>query len=422
MTRIAIAAACWAAGVGGAEAHAIDAAGRGAAWAWSMEPWVVVPIAGLALGYGLGLRRLHREVGGRRGIGRGPAAAFAGAIAVLVLALMSPLDVVAADLFSVHMAQHLLLMLAAAPLLVMGRVPLVLLWALPRRARRRVARAWERSLFARQVGFLTRPFVAWALFIGVFVFWHVPRAYGWALHDEGVHALEHLSFLFSALAFWNLVIEPRGRRRLGYGAGVLYVATTAVLSGLPGALMILTPRPFYSLHAAGAAAWGMTLIEDQQLAGLLMWIPAGGVYIAAIAWLFLRWLAQAERRQRRLGAAGAALLAPLLLAGCWDDGKSTPPRPSVGGDAERGATLIAQAGCATCHTIPGIEGATGLVGPPLTSMGRRVYVAGVLRNTPENMIAWLRNPQAIVPGNAMPNMGLDRRDARDIAAYLYTLQ
>lgn len=88
------------------------------------------------------------------------------------------------------------------------------------------------------------------------------------------------------------------------------------------------------------------------------------------------------------------------------------------GDAERGAILIAKVGCGSCHIIPGIGGARGLVGPPLDHMGRRIFIAGLLRNTPENMVTWLTHPQRIVPGNAMPEMGLSSLDASDIAAFL----
>lgn len=109
-----------------------------------------------------------------------------------------------------------------------------------------------------------------------------------------------------------------------------------------------------------------------------------------------------------------------ILGGCNDDQLSSTVEG--GGDPHRGSALIHRNGCGSCHVIPGIEDATGDVGPPLTGVGRRIYIAGVVRNTPDGMVAWLRNPQAIVPGNAMPNMQLDDRDARDIAAYLYTLR
>lgn len=128
--------------------------------------------------------------------------------------------------------------------------------------------------------------------------------------------------------------------------------------------------------------------------------------------------AYAGRHSARMPAALALLAAiSTVLAGC-NSGRAS----IIGGNARRGMTLIQDNGCGSCHVIPGIDGASGVVGPPLTAVGRRIYLAGVERNTPEGMIAWLENPQAIVPGNAMPNMGLNERDARDIAAYLYTLQ
>jgi cytochrome c2 len=120
----------------------------------------------------------------------------------------------------------------------------------------------------------------------------------------------------------------------------------------------------------------------------------------------------------------AMLLLP--LAGCGKAGADLHPTASTPGGAigsvDRGHDLIERIGCGSCHTIPGIVDAVGLVGPPLDNIGRRGYLAGLLHNTPENMVRWLRHPQQIVPGNAMPDMGLSEEDARDIAAYLYTLK
>jgi cytochrome c2 len=96
--------------------------------------------------------------------------------------------------------------------------------------------------------------------------------------------------------------------------------------------------------------------------------------------------------------------------------------PATGGDAARGAALIRDYGCGSCHQIPGIADADGLVGPPLSNIGTRVYLAGMLLNTPDNLMFWLRHPQQVVPGNVMPDMGVTAPDARDIAAYLYTLR
>ena len=96
--------------------------------------------------------------------------------------------------------------------------------------------------------------------------------------------------------------------------------------------------------------------------------------------------------------------------------------PLAPGSPARGAELIAEKGCGACHMIPGIGGANGLVGPPLTLMGRRVFVAGLLRNTPQNLAAWVLEPQKFVPGNAMPATGLSESEALDVAAYLETIR
>lgn len=119
-------------------------------------------------------------------------------------------------------------------------------------------------------------------------------------------------------------------------------------------------------------------------------------------------------------AAAASLLA--MLAGCgggrYTDGAQIVP----GGHARIGAHLIASERCGACHTIPGIRGADGLVGPPLTRFARRTYIAGELPNTPPNLIRWIRDPPAVEPGTAMPVLGLNRQQASDVAAYLYTLR
>jgi len=393
---------------------------------WNFEAWVVITLTLASLAYARGWRRMRG-----RAIGRTEAWCFAGGILSLILALQSPLDPLGEDLFSAHMAQHLMLMLVAAPLFVRARPLIVFLWAMPRAMRRWFGRWWSRGA-DRVFAVLTSPVSIWLWFCGLFAFWHIPGPYGWALRHEPVHVLEHLCFFVSAFAFWSLVIEPSGRRRLGYGATLMFVATAAVLSGLPGALMVLTARPFYPMHAAGAARWGLSLIEDQQLAGLIMWIPAGFAYVVAILVLFVAWLRAAERRSeqrlRRAAAAAAGAVLLLMLPGCEKVEDllgllhKGPPPTSFGGDPRRGAKQIVEIGCGACHTIPGISGADALVGPPLDKMGRRVYVAGMLRNTPDNMIAWLRSPQRIVPGNAMPDMQLSDEQARDITAYLYTLK
>ena len=386
------------------------------------EPWVLSTLALTALLYGVGFSRLRRRNGDRIATWSA-AAAMAAALLVLLAALSRPADRLSDQLFCAHMVQHLVLMLVAAPLLVAARSAMVFLWALPARLRRSGGSWWTASglsLVLRPL--VSHPLMIWVWFCGFFVFWHLPGPYTFALGHEGVHVLEHLAFLLSAFAFWSVVIEPLGRRRLDYGATLLFVATAAIASGLPGALMILAARPLYPAHAEGAAAWGLTLVQDQQLGGLFMWIPAGFAYLFAIAVLFVRWLQTAEACSA--GRAGrwaplAGLVFVLILCSCEQEGVGA--RAAASGDPDQGAKDIAMTGCGACHTIPGIPTARGLVGPPLDHMGRRIFVAGLLRNTPENMATWLRDPQAVVPGNAMPDMSLSEQQARDITAYLYTL-
>ncbi|MDQ6905580.1 MAG: c-type cytochrome [Chloroflexota bacterium] len=129
------------------------------------------------------------------------------------------------------------------------------------------------------------------------------------------------------------------------------------------------------------------------------------------------------QRYRRIPllALLAALTAILILAACY--GASTTPAQTVaGGDAAMGKQAISSYGCAACHTIPGVTGARGKVGPPLAGIADRSFIAGKLRNQPDNMILWIQNPQSVWPGNAMPNMNVTDADARNIAAYLYTLK
>jgi cytochrome c oxidase assembly factor CtaG/cytochrome c2 len=391
---------------------------------WSPDGSTLIPLAIATGWYAAGIRRAMLE---RRTELISPARtiAFAGGIAILFLALQSPIDTISAELFSVHMTQHLLLMLGAPPLLVWSDCPMVFLRALPRPSRKLIAQFWV-SRFKWIYDMLMHPLIVWSLFCGAFVFWHSPGPYQWALDRNWVHILEHLSFFVSSLMFWSLVLSPHGqRRRLQHGPTLLLIVSTAVLSGLPGALMIFSPRPLYPGHADGVVKWGLTLLEDQQLAGLIMWIPAGAAYVLAAALVFLRWLDEAEERAIRAARRGVSLfvmvsLAGLLLGGC--DKEDNSSIVNFSGDAYRGASLINKYGCGGCHSIPDIANANGNVGPPLQHVGTRTYIAGILNNSPDNMSLWLQNPQKVLPGNAMPAMGISQQDSRDMTAFLYTLK
>ncbi len=352
---------------------------------------------------------------------RGPfamRAAFLFALLLLWGTFGSAFHELAEDLFAAHMAQHLMLILIIAPLLVLGRPFAAFGAALPKSLRRRLARLLRRSGAAGLAGRQSFVIFAWLAFCGVFVFWHVPRPYAWSYAHEGAHYLEHASLLACAYAFWAATLERFLRPRIGNGVALLHVSSAAVVSGLPGALMILAARPFYPEHAAGAARWGLTLVEDQQLAGLIMWVPAGFIYLALISALLLRWIWQDEEESARARRRMALALLAAILA---PHGRAFAQPPEPRGDPRRGAEIIEEKGCGACHEIPGVSGAHGTVGPPLTDVGKRVFLAGELRNTPDNMSAWIMNPQKFHPGTAMPNMGLTSAEAHDVTAYLERL-
>lgn len=378
-------------------------------------PYAALPLLLLALAYARGQRRNAPW----------PRISFLLGFFLTWLATLSPVAAVSERLFSTHMAQHLVLMLICAPLLVAAQTT--------KAAARALAPALERTPLRRLValaGLPLTPVVIWLAFTCLFVIWHLPGLYAAALRDETVHALEHASFFLSAYAFWSVVMAPQSRRTLGYGARLFFIVSAALISGLPGALIALSSRPLYAIDPQAAARLGLTPLEDQQLAGLVMWIPGGFAYIAAALALLLAWLRQSEsltrRRQRGDGRAlFAVALLSLTLAACDETApqiRGAQANPVTGGDPRKGAEAIAAIGCGACHTIPGVNGAVGLVGPPLDRMGRRIYIAGLLRNTPENMEAWLQDPQKIVPGGVMPDMGISAEQSRDISAYLYTLR
>jgi putative membrane protein len=406
---------------------------------WSGEPSVVIPLVIGAVWFARGRGRLVRRARERRG-SRRRARCYWMAIATLAIALLSPIDAIAASLFSAHMVQHLLLIFVAAPLFALGAPAPELWWGLPDRTRMIAARWWRRAKGVRYGWrLLTAPATVFVMHAAAIWFWHLPAPYEAALHNDAIHALEHLSFLGTAVLFWWLVFQPAGHRRLAYPFAVVFVVATMLHSGVLGGLMMYAPEPWYPSHIAGAAAWHVSALEDQQLAGLLMWIPAGFVYIGVAIWLVHRWLVTDERdtRERETlvreasGAAKsrggiAAVLGIAVLLAVGTSCRRTPGPAAnqivAGGNAARGARTIEKYGCGSCHTIPGINLANGMVGPPLIHWSQRTIVAGEVPNVPDRLITWITVPQAVEPGTAMPNMGVSDADARDIAAYLYTLK
>jgi putative membrane protein len=381
------------------------------------SPWDILAIAllgGAGTLYAAGQWRLSHRGGAVR---RAERIAFWSGWIVMLAAVLPPLDGLATQRFAAHMLQHELLMLVGVPLLIAGRPIATWLWGLPDALRPRAARLLQGRPISGLWRSLTTPVLAWALHGLTVWIWHVPRLYELAVHNEAVHAFQHAMFVGTSVFFWwGLVYGRYGRA--GYGASVFYVFTTIIHTGLLGAVFTLIDIPLYGVYAERAP----DPVADQQLAGLVMWVPAGLVLTIAGIGLFAAWLGEAERRSRHLvPMLFAAALGAFGSVGCGNNYERVA-REMTGGEPTRGPQAIRKYGCDTCHTIPGVLTADATVGPPLTQIAQRAYLAGRIDNTPENMIRWIRHPHSVDEKTLMPEMGVSVQDGRDIAAYLYTLR
>jgi cytochrome c oxidase assembly factor CtaG len=212
-------------------------------------------------------------------------------IGIAAAAVLPPFHELSEELFSVHMVQHELLMTVAAPLIVLGRPIVVALWMLPRRWRTPIARFAKRPVVRRLAGAITAPIVAWLLHGLAIWLWHAPALFESAVHSDLVHAAQHVSFLGTGIIFWWAVLQPR--RRSQRGVSVLLLFTTAVHTGVLGALITFARTPWYADYTR-PGLFGLSPLTDQQLAGMIMWIPGSVGYLVAALFTVRRWLADSE--------------------------------------------------------------------------------------------------------------------------------
>lgn len=272
-------------------AHEVDV--RRDAMRWSWEPSILIPILVVFIFCLVGSIRMRRRSNVRRS--PWPAASFYAGIAALIIALDSPVHLVGEQLFWVHMTQHELLMLLAAPLLVMGRPLVPLLWALPQSWRERLGRASKGTIWRGTWIAVSSAGAAWIIHGLALWLWHAPTLFEAALQSEAIHAVQHLCFLGSALLFWWTLIHGR-HGRLGYGAAVVYVFTTAAHNSALGALLTFAPHAWYPTYLTTTQAWSISPLEDQQLGGLIMWVPAGVLLLVIGLALLAAWIGESQRR------------------------------------------------------------------------------------------------------------------------------
>lgn len=270
-------------------AHEVESGPPG----WTFDPVVTVPLLLSLLLFGIGAWRLRRRSGqGRRELDR-RILVFALGWAILAGSVVSPLHEAGERSFTVHMIEHELIMLIAALLLVLPRPLPIVLWALPQGGRTALGGLSQRSWFAASWRFVSGAAVATALQAIALWAWHMPALFNRALGHEGWHIAQHLSFLVTALLFWWAMAHGRGRHSYGVSAVCLFI--TSVIGGMLGALMSFSASPWYATYAAmGMTPIGLTPIEDQQLAGLLMWVPGGLVHMGAALYFLYKWLAASE--------------------------------------------------------------------------------------------------------------------------------
>jgi cytochrome c oxidase assembly factor CtaG len=287
---------------GPAAAHA----GHELAWAgpvWTLDPWVLALLGVSGLIYSAGVRRLWRRAGLDRGIRLWQVLCFATGWLAATAALISPLHALGEALFSAHMIEHEVLMVVAAPLFVLARPLGAAVWAMPSGWRRPVGELGR--VVAPLWRAATDPLLATILHGAALWFWHVPAMFDAALASDWLHRLQHVSFFVTGLCFWQAALNPRSRTA-GIGLACFCLFATALHSGFLGILLTFAPEPLYAYPGEPPSGWSLTVLEDQQIAGLVMWVPAGMVYAAAALVLMGMWIGKSGLAAYRPDVRAAA--------------------------------------------------------------------------------------------------------------------
>lgn len=261
---------------------------------WTFDAWVVLPLLLTVALYATGTAALWRRAGMGRGIRPWQVICYGAGWLALAGALVSPLHWLGEQVFTAHMVEHEVVMAVAAPLLAVSRPIGAVLWAIPPALRSGLARLSRTALLRAGWARLTSPLPA-TIGHGVVIWaWHAPLLFDAAVANAGLHRLQHVCFLLSALAFWWGLI-----RRCDPGTAVACLFITMIHTTILGALLAVAPHVLFLRQTAGAQRFGLTALQDQQLAGLVMWVPAGTVYAGAALVFAALWVHRSGQRWRR---------------------------------------------------------------------------------------------------------------------------
>jgi cytochrome c oxidase assembly factor CtaG len=257
---------------------------------WTWDPWITGPLLLSGLLFAIGWWRLYARSGNGRARLVRRAWLFALGWLGMAGALVTPLHEAGERSFTAHMVEHELLMLVAAPLIVLAKPLSAMLWAFPPAGRRAIGGLSSSRPVSAVFAALTGAITSTVLQAAVMWIWHMPALFDLALASEGWHATQHLCFVVSALLFWTAMLGRRGAEAGMAGARVLAalcLLATSLITGALGALMAFSQSPWYAGYARLARApFGLTPAEDQQIAGLIMWVPGGLVHAVAALLLF----------------------------------------------------------------------------------------------------------------------------------------
>jgi cytochrome c oxidase assembly factor CtaG len=273
---------------------------------WDLRIEVIVILTTLGVLHVMGWRNLRQR--GRKRFANGwRLASYLVGLLLLAIAVMSPIDVLSDQLFFMHMIQHLLMMMFAAPLIMLANPFPTFLWALPRDLRKRVG-GWfqpDHRLYQTLEQILT-PGITWMLFISVYLGWHDPNLYNLALRNGFVHDVEHITFFGVALIFWwrTTGAGPQIGKRLPNLLRAAYSISLVPPNMLAGLAITFASSPIYSHYTTVPRLYGISVMDDQTWSGLIMWIPGSMMYILAAIFLIGIQMNQAKKRSARQAAQG----------------------------------------------------------------------------------------------------------------------